>query len=708
MTNAVLRRGRALAVALSGVSVLTAFAADQTVVADNGLVRRAFDVSSGSFDRCAYQLRDGRDFFDGKTSREFSFSVNGRTYSGRDSWKDFRVETRALANGGEERRLSFAEPAGAFRVTLAYATYPNLPLVRKTLAVENLGDGDLRLESVCVEDFQVTLDATHSQTFRRYGRYRASGTYVGDWDDPLVVVHDLVSRRGLAIGNEEVGVLKRTGVFEGGRGVRAGVTHPGQPYPFRRWLKKGQSWESAAVFTALYESEPGPQRVMDTTVADYVRKYMGTRVTSLAKKPMFVYNTWEPFRHNISEKLVCELADAAAACGVEEFVIDDGWQVNAEGGGLYGDWTVDRKKFPNGLKPVFDRIKAKGMKPGLWFSLAWADRTSRVCAEHPEWFVKDADGRMADLHWPGKKRYVTACMSTAWVDYMRDKMIKCVLDYGLAYVKLDLAVVASAYVYDDAWSGCCAKDHPLHRDREESLGVLYARCMRLFDELHAAAPDLFIDCTYETAGKLQLMDYGIAKHAEGNWLSNIGGWEADGPMRMRGYAWGRCPALPATSLVIGNLYMNGDMRLLSYKSLTGSLPILLGDPRKLTETERAEFKAWSGWLKDLETRHDIMSFRQDLAGFGEPTPGSWDGFARINTETRSGGLVGVFRADSAEPSRFVTVRDLDPAARYAVLRAPDGAAVADMTGAELSEKGFAVAFDLKTDGALFEIRRLMK
>ena len=704
MSNKLVRK---TCLAVWAASAVVCASAEVTTVAENGLVKRSFDVSSGSFRDCSYWSRTGLNHFVPKSTREFSFSVNGRTYSGADNWKDFRVEKVALANGGDERRVSFAEPSGAFRVTLAYTTYPNLELVRKTLAVENLGDADLRLEAVCVEDFQTTIPVTHAQTFRHYGRYRAEGPYVGDWNDPLVVIHDLRKRNGLAIGNEEIGVLKRTGVFEGGSGVRAGVTHPGQAYAFRRWLKKGQSWQSAAVFTAGYEAELGPQRVMDTTVADYVRKYMGARVTSLRKKPMFVYNTWRPFTYGIDEKLICELADAAAECGVEEFVIDDGWHVNAGArSGTCGDWEIDRRKFPNGLKPVFDHIRAKGMKPGLWLSLARVHVASQVCRRHPDWFVKRADGKMMDLHTGTERSYVTACMGTDWKDYMRDTILRYVRDYGLAYVKLDLAIVTSAYIYDDAQSGCDAKDHPHHRDREESFGVIYARCMELFDELHAAAPDLFIDCTFETAGKLQLMDYGIAKHAEGNWLSNIGGEDLTGPMRMRDYAWGRCPALPATSLVIGNLFMDGPMRLSSYKSLTGSLPIMLGDPRKLSKAERAEFRAWSGWMKGLEERHGVMSFRQDLAGFGEPTAGCWDGFARINTETKSGGLVGVFRTDSAEPSRLVTVRDLEPSARYAVLRAPDGAPVAEMTGAELAEKGFAVTLAEKTDSALLEIVRL--
>ncbi len=45
----------------------------------------------------------------------------------------------------------------------------------------------------------------------------------------------------------------------------------------------------------------------------------------------------------------------------------------------------------------------------------------------------------------------------------------------------------------------------------------------------------------------------------------------------------------------------------------------------------------------MQDRHDYMMYRQDLAGFGEPQEGQWDGFQRINTDTKSGGIVGVFR-----------------------------------------------------------------
>ena len=74
-------------------------------------------------------------------------------------------------------------------------------------------------------------------------------------------------------------------------------------------------------------------------------------------------------------------------------------------------------------------------------------------------------------------------------------------------------------------SGCYATDHPGHKDHNESLYTNYEQVWRLFDELHAAKPNLFIDCTFETMGGLQLIDYAMVKHAEGNWLSNFSGQE---------------------------------------------------------------------------------------------------------------------------------------------------------------------------------------
>ena len=694
--------GRTILLILSLLSV-SPIRAGIVRVADNGLVVRSVDCSDGQLHSASYRLAGCEDGFTEGTSREFSFLADGKLYSGDSRWKEIEVSTDSCTV------ISLTSEDGRLKVELIYTSYPDIPLVRKEIRITNAGSDDVRIEGVNVEDLELTLDCTHSQIYRSYGRFQALGPYRGDWDDPLVVVHHARNQRGLAIGNETIGILKRTSVFEDGRSLLAGTTMPDQDYPFRRWLVPGQSWTSAPVFTAPYEGRDY-QRVVSTTVQDYIRKYMGVRVEQIAHKPLFVYNTWVPFYRDINETLLFELADAAAQCGIEEFIIDDGWQ-NGSGSSTAGnsgevkmDWEIDTEKFPNGLKPIFDHIKNLGMKPGIWLSVGRLDRNSETVQNHPEWTVRDASGRITDLH-TGSGGNVTACMGTEWCDYIKDIILHNVKAYGIQYVKLDLAIVTSAYVYDSDHTGCYATDHKYHRDHEESYDVIYEKCMKMFDDLHEEAPDLFIDCTFETAGKLQLMDYGIAKHAEGNWLANVEEESPAGALRVRELGWVRSPALPATSLVIGNQRLDQPLHLLAYKSLTGTLPIMLGDPRKLSREERAEFRAWTSWVKSLEGRHGIMSFRQDLPGFGMPQVGGWDGFCRINTETRSGGLVGVFREGASETTRTVTVRYLDPEASYSVKQGPDGREIARMTGAELENKGFSVTLEEEFSGELFEIDR---
>ena len=276
----------------------------------------------------------------------------------------------------------------------------------------------------------------------------------------------------------------------------------------------------------------------------------------------------------------------------------------------------------------------------------------------------------------------------------------------LEYIKGDFAAVTGAYTTDKTRSGCHATNHPMHKDRNESMLFMYQRTWDLFDDLHKEAPDLFIDCTFETMGALQLIDLDMCKHAEGNWLSNFEDPAPLGSLRVRQMSWWRTPVIPATALVIGNQSIDDPNFEFSLMSLAGSLPIVLGDPRSLTKEQRARVNTWSNWLRSMQDKYDIMSFRQDLPGFGEPAEGLWDGFQRINSDTQSGGIAGIFRQGSVEDQRRVTIKYLNPAVNYQVTMAPGDSKVITTSGKKLAEEGFTVKFDKTFDGALYEISTL--
>jgi alpha-galactosidase len=674
---------------------------------DNGLVKRTIRVGKNihGIHSQSYILKSTGDEFLSDGSADFSVEIDGKYLTGLDPWKCISVNPVEGENNGAGAVIVAELKGSNIKAVITYMLYPGLPLIRKKISFENTGNQDLKLEALDVEDLQFgeTSVGIECWVLHDYGREKSLGQYVGNCYDPVVVIHEVNRHRGIAIGNEAPGVMKRTAVFQKHNQITAGLTHPDQTFGFRKWLRPGESWESTWVFTALYDKSDDPYAVLNGPVNDFVRLYMGTRLSKIPRKPVFVYNTWEPFLHNINDKLIRELADAAAECGIEEFVIDDGWQDS------YGDWGINKEKFPEGLKPVFDYIKSKGMKPGVWISIGTAEAKSNVYRNHPEWLVRKADGSPISLHMDNDKMYgwesYSMCMTTGWYDYIKGVILNLVKEHGLEYVKGDFAVVTGAYTSDKTRSGCHAKDHSMHRDREESMLEMYQRTWSLFDDLHKEAPDLFIDCTFETMGAQQLIDLDMCKHAEGNWLSNFGDKAPLGSLRVRQMSWWRTPVIPATAMVIGNQRFDDPQFELSLMSLAGSLPIVLGDPRLLTKEQRLRMKSWADWLRLMETKHDFMSFRQDLRGYGEPAEGNWDGYQRINSDTGTGGIVGVFRQGSPEVQRTVTVDFLDPGAAYEVRKAPSGELVMNSTGKDLAEHGFSVKLDKKYDGAVFEITR---
>ena len=669
---------------------------------NNGVVQRVIQLPNpeGNFLTTSYQLVAGEFKYFLPENTDFQFEINGTVYSGKTNWSLVDVKAITDARQGDGAAVTLQSEDKKIELTLKFLLYPNLPVIRKSLVVKNLGSDEVSLESVDVEKFNVSgyFATTFSWIYRDYGRRKSIGPYEGNMQDALVIVHNMDWESGIVIGNEATGVLKRTSVFWDAPEICTGLTHKNARYPFRKWIKPGESFETPQVFTMVYNNHKDPEEILNTAVPDFVRKHMGIRLSELKEKPTFVYNTWEPFGKNIDEKLVMELAKAAADAGMKEFIIDDGWQDS------YGDWGIDYKKFPNGLKPVFDYIKSLGMKPGLWVSVGSASSNSNVFKQHPEWFARDKNGNFANLHIDNASDEIrSACYSTGWKDYIKGVLLKLAVDYGLEYLKLDFAVVSSAYVFNAENSGCYSTEHVHHKDHSESFYANYESMWKLFDELHAAKPNLFIDCTFETMGGLQLIDYAMLKHAEGDWLSNFEG--TSGPktdLRVRNMAWWRSPAIPATALVIGNPQMQDPGWEMHIKSIAGALPIMLGDPRQLSPTDLKKYRAYADWLQTAQTKYDIMSFRQDLPGFGEPQEGMWDGFQRINTDTKTGGIVAVFRHGAIESKRTVTVDYLDPAKSYQV-KSIDGKVVAVLSGKELKTKGFELEFKDQYSGELFEI-----
>ena len=695
----------------------------KSLTLDNGEVKRTIILPSDEKNGLETEsvLLNGNDRNFVKTSSdEFYFEVNGSPVSGKSGWevREIREISDSLQGNGAEVLLSGLDDTNSrLELSVKYLLYPGSPVIRKQMAFINTGSENICIESLDVEKLRSNLDFTFTWMYNNYGRNKTVNGYSGNFYDPVVVVHEVTGNCGLVLGNEAPGVLKKTTAMIDGTTVTLGYCHAEHDYPLRKWLKPGETWNSHFMFIMPYANQPDPSEVLNTIIADFVRKNMGIRLSN-SGIPTSVYNTWKPFHGDLTTASMIDLTKSVAQCGFEYFVMDAGWNT-IDGKPVLtgdnsidwilnlGDWKEDPDKFPNGLKEVFDEVRRLGMKPGLWISVATSTKNAKVYREHPEWFVQDEQGNPVFLHdESGNPNQVTACLGGAYFDYIKGKMLHLIKTHGLKYVKLDLAILTSAYRYNPYFTGCSAKNHEHHADREESYLAIYERCFKLFDELHAEVPDLFIDCTFETMGKLQLIDFDMIKHAEGNWLSNIDEKAPKGSWRVRQLAWSRSPVIPASSMVIGNMILDQPDFQLAMKSNSGSMPIMLGDARKLSPSEKAMVKEWTSWMRLMENKHQIMLYRQDLSGFGEPQDGAWDGFQRINTDSGSGGIVGVFRQGAAETTRTVTVKYLNPETLYKIVTFPENKEIGVMDGNNLSKKGFTVTIEKNYDGSLFEIRKV--
>ena len=102
-----------------------------------------------------------------------------------------------------------------------------------------------------------------------------------------------------------------------------------------------------------------------------------------------LYNSWEATEFRVDEAGQMALAEKAANLGIERFVMDDGWfgQRNNDHAGL-GDWYVNPQKFPNGLKPLIDKVHALGMDFGLWVEPEMVNPDSDLYRKHPDWVMQ--------------------------------------------------------------------------------------------------------------------------------------------------------------------------------------------------------------------------------------------------------------------------------------------------------------------------------
>ncbi len=183
--------------------------------------------------------------------------------------------------------------------------------------------------------------------------------------------------------------------------------------------------------------------------------------------------TWGNPTHENLEKI----ARCLEGRGFEYLVIDAGWYRRPGVGwsDCGGDWIPEEKEmFPQGLKATADMIRARGMKPGLWFEPETCAAGSEVFRR--EEFLLTRDGTVIDTD---NRRFLDLRKEEVQA-YLEERVIGLLKRCGFEYIKVD---------YNDCIGVGC--------DDPDSLGEGLRRNMqgtlRFFRRLREEVPGLVIE-----------------------------------------------------------------------------------------------------------------------------------------------------------------------------------------------------------------------
>jgi alpha-galactosidase len=409
-------------------------------------------------------------------------------------------------------------------VTLHYAIDPTSGILARSAQIENREPHSVMIEQAAAAAW--ALPPAH------YSLNYLTGRWAGEWNLTQEPIHPgervLESRRGstghqanpwFAIqagdpsenhGEVWFGALAWSGSWrmtvEQDQLDQVRVTGGFNPFDFGYLLHSGETMQTP-IFYGGYSAEGlgGASRLLHRFELEHILPRTAATASQPLPKPRpVIYNSWEATEFKVDEAGQMALAEKAAALGIDRFVMDDGWfgQRKDDHAGL-GDWYVNPQKFPNGLKPLIDKVHSLGMDFGLWVEPEMVNPDSDLYRKHPDW-VLNFPGRprsearnqlVLNLARPDVRAYVLGFL---------DKILK---DNEISFLKWD---------YNRNWSEPGWDQLP--PPEQKRVYVEYTRNLyAILAELRHRHPNVEIESCSGGGGRV---DLGILRYTDEVWPSD--------------------------------------------------------------------------------------------------------------------------------------------------------------------------------------------
>ncbi len=198
---------------------------------------------------------------------------------------------------------------------------------------------------------------------------------------------------------------------------------------WRKTLKTGETEKTNKAYLTVTKGS------LENAAARLARHFDDTdEIKDVERDLPVLYNeycyTWGKPEAKTLEKMLPEIA----AIGCKYFVIDDGWFYNVYNDKRYviGDWNVNKEYYPEGLKAFADKVRSYGMIPGVWYEFEGVSEHSDVYRDHPDWLLT-RDGKIINN---GGRAFLDFRKEEV-LNYLREKVIKNLVNCGIGYMKVD-------------------------------------------------------------------------------------------------------------------------------------------------------------------------------------------------------------------------------------------------------------------------------
>ncbi|MCY7248664.1 alpha-galactosidase [Streptococcus pasteurianus] len=416
---------------------------DRTFSLDT-MLREFPDINQGDYRHSAYQIESE----DGDSVTRFYYK-SYNIYKGKKAIAGLPSVYVESEDEAMTLELTLFDTVRLLEINLFYTIYRDYSVITRSSELVNKSDESIKLKRLMSFNLDMqdnrwdvmTLSGSHTNEKNIYRRKLGSDTLLVEssrgtsspQSTPFIALvrPETTEKSGEVIASNLIYSGNFAGFVQKSQYGTVRVQMGINPETFCWHLNPSKTFASPE--SVLVYSENGLQGMSQTFHSFYRKRLCRGEYRDLARPVLL--NTWEAMYFEVSEEKFLNLAKEASELGVETIVLDDGWfKGRLDDTSSLGDWVMDVKKFPKGLKYLSEQVEHFGLKLGIWLEPEMISKKSDLYQQHPDWVIRS--NRYEPI--VSRAQYVLDLTNPDVCSYLIEAISLVLTEGNIAYVKWDM------------------------------------------------------------------------------------------------------------------------------------------------------------------------------------------------------------------------------------------------------------------------------